>query len=319
MLSGNIIVHEALLVTQIARELALPALPSRASFGCAAASSHAPVRQDRAPWFVDALRLWVTDARIGLLGTMSGHSKWSQIKRQKGVADARRGQLFTKLAREIIVAVREGGSSLESNFQLRLMVQKARDNNMPSDNIERAIRRGSGETGAADLTELTLEGYGPTGVAVLVEALSDNRNRTIQDVRRLFLRHGGSLGESGCVAWLFESKGVITVETGDSDAEGIALSAIDAGAEDVKTEQGYLEIYTQPSDMEKIRKRVEEASHVISAEISLVPKNTVLLDEAKAVQALNLFDRLEEMDDVQRVFSNIDFSDATLERLRSPA
>ncbi len=250
---------------------------------------------------------------------MSGHSKWSQIKRQKGVADARRGQLFTKLAREIIVAVREGGSSLESNFQLRLMVQKARDNNMPSDNIERAIRRGSGETGAADLTELTLEGYGPTGVAVLVEALSDNRNRTIQDVRRLFLRHGGSLGESGCVAWLFESKGVITVETGDSDAEGIALSAIDAGAEDVRTEQGYLEIYTQPSDMEKIRKSVEEASHVISAEISLVPKNTVLLDEAKAVQALNLFDRLEEMDDVQRVFSNIDFSDATLERLRSPA
>jgi len=248
---------------------------------------------------------------------MSGHSKWSQIKRQKGVADAKRGQLFTKLAREIIVAVRQGGANSESNFQLRLAVQKARDNNMPMENIERAIKRGSGEAGAAALTEVKFEGYGPSGIAVLVEALTDNRNRTVQDVRRLFTRHGGNLGETGCVSWLFESRGVITVESNASDAEEIALRAIDAGAEDVKTENGYVEIYTQPQDLEKVRKVIEEKEHVLSAELSLTPKNTVILDENKAVQALNFLDELEGLDDVQRVFSNIDFSEATLERLRS--
>ena len=248
---------------------------------------------------------------------MSGHSKWAQIKRQKGVADARRGQLFTKLAREIIVAVRQGGANLDGNFQLRLAVQKARDNNMPSDNIERAIKRGSGEIGAAALAEVQFEGYGPSGIAVLVEALTDNRNRTVQDVRRLFTRHGGNLGESGCVSWLFESRGVITVESNAADAEEIVLRAIDAGAEDVKTENGYVEIYTQPQDLEKVRKVIEEKEHVLSAELSLTPKNTIILDENKAVQALNFLDQLEALDDVQRVFSNIDFSDATLERLRS--
>jgi YebC/PmpR family DNA-binding regulatory protein len=248
---------------------------------------------------------------------MSGHSKWANIKRQKGAADAKRGQLFTKLAREIIVAVRQGGTNSDSNFQLRLAVQKARDNNMPSDNIERAIKRGSGETGAAALTETKFEGYGPSGIAVLVEALTDNRNRTVQDVRRLFTRHGGNLGESGCVSWLFESRGVITVESDASDAEGIVLRAIDAGAEDVKTENGYVEIYTQPQDLEKVRKVIEEKEHVISAELSLAPKTAVLLEESKAVQALNFLDELEGLDDVQRVFSNMDFSEATLERLRS--
>ena len=248
---------------------------------------------------------------------MSGHSKWAQIKRQKGVADARRGQLFTKLAREIIVAVREGGANLESNFQLRLAVQKARDSNMPSDNIERAIKRGSGETGEAALIEMKLEGYGPSGLAVLVEALTDNRNRTVQEVRRLFTRHGGSMGESGCVSWLFDSRGVITVESEGSDAEEIALGAIDAGAEDVKTEKDYVEVYTKPEDLEKVRKVVEENGHVISAEISLTPQTTVLLDDSKAVQALRFLDELEGLDDVQRVFSNIDFSEDTLEKLRS--
>lgn len=248
---------------------------------------------------------------------MSGHSKWSQIKRQKGVADAKRGQVFTKLAREIIVAVRQGGANSESNFQLRLAVQKARDNNMPLENIERAIKKGSGEAGAAALIEVKLEGYGPSGIAILVEALTDNRNRTVQDVRRLFTRHGGNLGESGCVSWLFESRGVITVESDASDAEGIALRAIDAGAEDVNTEKGYVEIYTQPQDLETVRKVVEEKEHVISAELSLMPKTTVLLEEKKAVQALNFLDEIEGLEDVQRVFSNIDFSEATLESLRS--
>ncbi len=248
---------------------------------------------------------------------MSGHSKWANIKRQKGAADAKRGQLFTKLAREIIVAARQGGANLDSNFQLRLAVQKARDNNMPSDNIERAIKRGSGDTEGAALTEAQFEGYGPSGIAVLVETLTDNRNRTVQDVRRLFTRHGGNLGETGCVSWLFESRGLITVESDESDAEVVALQAIDAGAEDVKTENGYVEIYTQPQDLEKVRKVVEEKEHVISAEVSLTPKTTVVLDENKTVQALNFLDELEALDDVQHVFSNIDFSDATLERLRS--
>ncbi|MCD6390473.1 MAG: YebC/PmpR family DNA-binding transcriptional regulator [Dehalococcoidia bacterium] len=248
---------------------------------------------------------------------MSGHSKWAQIKRQKGVADARRGQLFTKLAREITVAVRQGGANLESNLQLRLAVQKARDNNMPSENIERAIKRGSGESDASALIEMKLEGYGPNGIAVMVEALSDNRNRTVQEVRRLFTRYGGNLGESGCVSWLFENRGVITVETDAKDAEEIALQAIDAGAEDVKTEKGYVEIYTQPEDLEEVRKVIEEKEHVISAELSLTPKTTVLLEENKAIQALNFLDQLEELEDVQRVFSNIDVAETTLERLSS--
>jgi YebC/PmpR family DNA-binding regulatory protein len=248
---------------------------------------------------------------------MSGHSKWAQIKRQKGVADARRGQLFTKLAREIMVVVRQGGTNPESNFQLRLAIQKARDSNMPLENIERAIKRGGGGVGASDLIEMTLEGYGPNGVAVLVKALTDNRNRAIQDVRRFFNHHGGNLGESGCVSWLFESRGVITVEGDGSDAEEIALQAIDAGAEDVKMEKGYLEIYTQAQDLERVRKIVEETRRVISAELSLVPKTTMLLGDRESVQTLNFLDQLEELDDVQRVFSNIDFSDATLEKLRS--
>jgi len=248
---------------------------------------------------------------------MSGHSKWANIKRQKGAADAKRGQVFTKLAREIIVAVRQGGTNLDSNFRLRLAVQKARDNNMPSDNIERAIKRGSGEAGGAVLTEVRFEGYGPSGIAVLVDTLTDNRNRTVQDVRRLFTRHGGNLGENGCVSWLFESRGVITVESNTPDAEGIALRAIDAGAEDVRTDNSYVEIYTQPQDLEKVRKVIEEKERVVSAELELMPKTTVVLEETKAVQALNFLDELEALDDVQRVFSNMDFSDTTLEKLRS--
>ncbi len=248
---------------------------------------------------------------------MSGHSKWAQIKRQKGVADARRGQLFTKLGREIMVAARQGGANLDSNLQLRLAVQKARDNNMPSDNIERAVKRGSGESETAALAELQFEGYGPGGIAVLAEALTDNRNRTVQDVRRLFANHGGNLGENGCVSWLFEKRGVITVEVNAQDADEIALRAIDAGAEDVRAEKGYLEIYTQPEDLELVRQAMEKEDHVISAEVSMLPSTTVLLDESKAVQALKFLDHLEELDDVQRVFSNLDFSDDTSEKLRS--
>jgi len=249
---------------------------------------------------------------------MSGHSKWSQIKRQKGVADARRGQLFTKLAREIIVAVREGGSNPEANFRLRLAIQKARDHNMPLDNIDRAIKRGSGHAEGASLVEMVLEGYGPNGVAILVQALSDNRNRTLQDVRNIFTRHGGNLGESGCVAWLFDSRGLITVETNAQDAEELALKAIDAGAEDVKIENNYIEVYTTPEELEQVREALGQKNIAIaSAEVSMVPKSMVELEEKAALQTLRLLDKLEELDEVQHVSSNADFMDSILEKYQA--
>ncbi len=249
---------------------------------------------------------------------MSGHSKWSSIKHQKGVTDARRGQLFTKLTREIIVAVRQGGSNPEVNYRLRLAIQKARGNNMPTDNIEKAIKRGSGTLEGATLVEMVLEGYGPSGVAILIQALSDNRNRTLQDVRNIFSRSGGSLGESGCVAWLFDLKGLITIETNDLDAEELALNAIDAGAEDVKVENNYVEIYTKPEELEMVRTTLDQKTlPIASAELSMMPKTMVELEEKAALQTLKLLDKLEGLDDVQHVFSNIDFSDSTLEKYKA--
>jgi len=249
---------------------------------------------------------------------MSGHSKWSSIKHQKAVTDARRGQLFTKLTREIIVTVRQGGSDPEMNFRLRLAVQKARDNNMPLENIERAIKRGSGTTDGASLIEMVLEGYGPGGTAILVQALTDNRNRTLQDVRNIFSRYGGSLGESGCVAWLFQSRGLISVKTNGLDADELALQAIDAGADDVKIENAYVEIYTKPEELEMVRTALEQNNlPIASAELSMVPKTTVELEEKTALQALKLLDKLEELDEVQHVSSNADFPDAVLEEYQS--
>jgi YebC/PmpR family DNA-binding regulatory protein len=245
---------------------------------------------------------------------MSGHSKWHSIKHQKGVADARRGQLFTKLTREIIIAAREGGGNTDMNFRLRLAVQKARDANMPMDNIDRAIKKGTGDIEGGSLSEITLEGYGPNGIAILVSALSDNRNRTIQEVRGAFVRHGGSLGESGCVAWLFDSKGIITITAEDVDADELALAAIDAGAEDVKVENNYVEVYTNPEDLEKVRKALEgQELPIDSSDLQMVPKTVVPLEEKAALQALKLLDRLEELDDVQNVYSNADIPDEILE------
>ena len=251
---------------------------------------------------------------------MSGHSKWAGIKHQKSVTDARRGQLFTKLTREIIVAVREGGSNPEVNFRLRLAIQRARDNNMPLDNIERAIKRGSGETEGAALAEMVLEGYGPSGAAILVQALTDNRNRSLQDVRNIFSRGGGSLGESGCVAWLFDSKGVIIVEINDLDDEELALQAIDAGAEDVKVENGYVEIYTKPEELEIVRTALEQKNlPITSAELFMAPKATVELEEKAALQTLKLLNKLEELDEVQHVSTNANFPNSVLERSQLPA
>ncbi len=245
---------------------------------------------------------------------MSGHSKWAQIKRQKAVVDARRGQLFTKLAREITVAVREAGKDPELNPRLRLAIQRARDHNMPLENIERAIKRGTGELEGAALVEANYEGYGPGGVAILLQVLTDNPNRTLAEIRHLFERSGGSLGEKGCVSWLFEPKGVITLDTGDNDPEELALSAIDAGAEDVKVEDSVVEVYTRPEDLERVRQELAEKELPISsAELSLIPQNLVTLEDKIAAQTLRLLEKLEEVDGVQRVFTNADFPDEVLQ------
>ena len=245
---------------------------------------------------------------------MSGHSKWASIKHQKGAADAKRGQLFTRLTREIIVAVKQGGSNPEANSRLRLAIQKAKDSSMPSDNIERAIKRGSGDLEGATLEEMVLEGYGPSGTAILVQALTDNRNRTIQDVRNLFSRNGGNMGEAGCVAWQFDLKGMIAVRIDDRDPEEVAMEAIDAGAEDVKVEDDIIEVYTRPDELEMVRAALEGKNlPVTSAELSMTPKTTVELEEKPALQALRLLDKLEELDEVQHVSSNADFPASVLE------
>jgi len=246
---------------------------------------------------------------------MSGHSKWSSIKHQKAITDSRRGKLFTKLTREIIVAVRESGSNSDTNFRLRLAVQKARDASMPHENIERAIKRGSGTLEGAALVEMVLEGYGPGGTAILIKALSDNRNRTLQDIRNIFSRNGSSLGESGCVAWLFEPKGLISVPTNNLDVEELELQAIDAGAEDVKEEASSIEIYTKPEAMEKVRVTLEGQNiPITSSELVMISKNMVVLEEKAALQTLKLLDKLEELDEVQSVTSNADFPEDILEK-----
>lgn len=245
---------------------------------------------------------------------MGGHSHWSQVKRHKGASDAKRGQIFTKLGREIMIAAREGGGDPEMNPRLRLALLKGRENNMPADTVDRAIKRGTGQLeDAKQLIDVTFEGYGPGGVAILVDVLADNRNRAVSNLRSAFSRGGGSLGESGCVAWQFESKGLILIEASDSDPEEIALMAIDAGAEDVEVEDKRVEVHTAPESLEKVRRALEEMDvPVASAELSMLPKSTISLDEKQAVQVLRLLDNLEELDDVQRVYSNGDFPDEVL-------
>ncbi len=245
---------------------------------------------------------------------MSGHSKWHSIKHQKGVTDAKRGQLFTKLTKEIIMSAREGGGSPDGNFRLRLAIQKARDANMPMDNIERAIKKGTGDLEGGSLVELTLEGYGPNGIAILVNAVSDNRNRAIQEVRSTFTRHGGSLGEAGCVAWMFDSKGSIRLKPGDYDPDELALSLIDAGAEDVNAGDDSVEIVTAPENLMAVREAIEAMNiEVESSEMEMIPKTMIELDDKAAGQALKLMEKLEEIDDVQNVYSNADISEEAVE------
>jgi YebC/PmpR family DNA-binding regulatory protein len=238
---------------------------------------------------------------------MSGHSKWSQIKRQKGANDVKRGAIFTKMGREIAVAARAGGGDPDGNFRLRLAIEKARSVNMPADTIKRAIERATGGGEADQFEEIVYEGYGPGGVAVLVEAQTDNRNRTAAEVRSIFTKAGGQLAGSGAVAWQFEPRGVITVPKVGIDPDDVALMAIDAGAEDVDTDVEPMEIYTAAGDLEHVRRELERAGVAMeSAESAMIAKQTVELDAAKARQALRLVESLEDIEDVQRVTANFD-------------
>jgi YebC/PmpR family DNA-binding regulatory protein len=245
---------------------------------------------------------------------MSGHSKWSQIKRQKGAADAKRAQVFTRLGRELTIAAKHSGPDPEANPRLRLAIDHARDANMPKETIERAIKRGTGhEAGGAELQEVLYEGYGPGGTAVLVEALTDNRNRTAAEVRNVFAKAGGNLGESGSVAWLFEVRGLINIEGNGADPDELGLLALDSGADDVKVDGATVEIYTPPDQLEAVRSALSEGGvAVASAEIAQLPKTTVALEPRQAEQVLRLLDRLDDLDDVQRVSSNADFPDEVL-------
>jgi YebC/PmpR family DNA-binding regulatory protein len=236
---------------------------------------------------------------------MSGHSKWSTIKRQKGANDAKRGALFTKVAREISVAARQGGGDPDGNYRLRLAIEKARSVNMPAENIKRTIEKATGGGEGDQYEEIVYEGYGPGGVAILVEAATDNRNRTAAEVRSIFSKAGGQLAGSGAVAWQFEPRGLITVSSGDPDE--VALAAIDAGAADVDTTVDPVEIFTEPADLEAVRKALEGGGVAVeSAESAMIAKQTVELDASRARQALRLVELLEELDDVQRVTANFD-------------
>lgn len=245
---------------------------------------------------------------------MSGHSKWSTIKRKKGAADAKRGALFTKLAREIQIAAREGADP-EFNFRLRLAVDKAKTVNMPKDNIERAIRRGAGLEKGDALEEITYEGYGPHGVAVLVQVVTDNRNRTLAEVRHVFSKIGGSLGEQGCVAWQFEPRGYITLESDEHDPLELFEWAVEAGAQDVNVDDSMVEVVTALEDFKAVQDAlVARGIEVDSAEVSWIPANTLALESKQAFQVMNLINGLEELDDVADVYSNLDITDELIER-----
>ena len=249
---------------------------------------------------------------------MSGHSKWSQIKRQKGANDAKRGALFTKLTREIITAARQGGGDVEGNYRLRMAVDKARSNSMPADNIKRAIERATGAGADAEqYEEITYEGFGPSNVAVIVATMTDNRNRTAGEIRSAFTKAGGSLTP---VAWQFEQKGIISVPLNGNDPDEVSLAAIDAGAEDVSPpDGGALVVTTQPTDLEAVRRALADAGYVAeSAELSMEPTTKVEIgDEKSAKQVLSFMERLEDLDDVQNIYANFDIPADLMEQLEA--
>ncbi len=237
---------------------------------------------------------------------MSGHSKWATIKRQKGKTDAARGKVFTKIGREIAVAVKFGGPDPSTNSKLRDVIAKAKANNMPGDNITRSIKKASGELGSINYETITYEGYGPGGTAVIVETLTDNKNRTASDVRHIFDRSGGSMGTNGCVSYLFSNKGIIIIEKKDGmDDDEVMMAALDAGAEDFNIEDGSYEVLTDPNEFSSVREKLENAGYeFVSAEVSMIPSNYISLDEDNLKKVMRMLDSFEESDDVQNVYHN---------------
>lgn len=241
---------------------------------------------------------------------MSGHSKWANIKRRKAAVDAKKGAVFTKLGKELIAAAREGGGNPDINFRLRMAIDKARAANMPMDNIQRSIMKGTGEADEGTVyDEFAYEGYGPGGVAIMVDLMSENRNRTAQEMRHLFSRHGGNLGESGCVAWMFKKQGsiILAKENNTVTEDDLMLLALDAGAEDIRNEEDAYEVITAPGDLERVAKSLAEAGlKVAEAEVAMVPQSTVGLEGEAADKCLELIDALEEHEDVQHVYANLE-------------
>jgi YebC/PmpR family DNA-binding regulatory protein len=247
---------------------------------------------------------------------MSGHSKWASIKHKKGAADAKRGKIFSRLNKEITVAARLGGGDPSGNPRLRAAIQAAKAENMPKDNIERAIKKGTGELEGASYEEYSYEAYGPGGVAVMLDCLTDNRNRTVADVKHIFERHGGNLGEPGCVSWIFEKKGLIVFERDSVEEERLLDLALEAGAEDIKEEDTQFEILTDPSNFESVKKAFDDQGLGYTlAEISMIPQNTIRLEGRDAERMLNLMESLEENDDISHVYANFDIPDEVMEAL----
>jgi len=247
---------------------------------------------------------------------MSGHSKWSSIKHKKGALDAKRGKIFTKLIREITVAARDGGGDPDTNPRLRLALLNAKSANMPKDTSERAIKKGTGELGGDSLVELSYEGYGPGGTAVIVEVMTDNKNRTVSEIRRAFSKYGGNLGESGCVSWNFDRKGQIFIKNNDIDEDVFFEKLLELGAEDMSYSTESIEIITNIDDFDNLRDGLVSENHeLISAEISMIPKNSIKIEGKPAEHMLKMLEALEECDDVQNVYSNFDIDDEIIEAI----
>ncbi len=247
---------------------------------------------------------------------MSGHSKWATIKRKKGANDAKRGAMFTKFIKEITVAARMGGGDPNGNPRLRTAIDKARSNSMPMDNIERAIKKGTGELEGVSYEEMVYEGYGPSGVAIIIESLTDNKNRTVSEIRNIFSKNGGNMGESGSVAWMFEKKGVISFDKTGLSEEKIMEAALEAGAEDIKDSDVQWDVVTAPNDFDSVKAALEKAGFKPTvSEVSLTPKNTIELGEVDAQKTLKLMDLFEEHDDVQKVTANFDISMEIMEKI----
>ncbi len=248
---------------------------------------------------------------------MSGHSKWSTIKRKKGAIDSKRGKIFTKLIKEITLAARLGGGDLEGNSRLRQAIMAAKEENMPKDNIDRAIKKGTGDlAGAAAYEEVTYEGYGPAGVAVIVDVMTDNKNRTVAEIRHSFAKHGGNLGENGCVAWMFDKKGSILFDKKAVGEDALMEVALEAGAEDVRDQESEWEVITDPTTFEAVKKAIDQKGwKYLEARVGKIPQNTIQLEAGKAEQMLKLMEKLEDNDDVQNVYANFDIPDDVMEKL----